>query len=64
MSGQDWHRPQDVLPPNNEVVDTMDSAGHVQELKLMRNLWWFADGSMYVYYVPTFWKPKEAKENP
>jgi hypothetical protein len=20
-------------------------------------MWWFPDGSMYVYYTPTHWKP-------
>lgn len=23
-----------------------------------RPLWWFEDGSMYVYYTPTHWRPR------
>jgi len=60
MSNQDWTplNPNDpsTFPPDGEVVDTMDSAGHVQPLKRQRNLFWFPDMSMYVYYVPKFWR--------
>ena len=53
---QDWIRTDRSLPPDNKVVLTMDSGGHVQELIRDGRLWWFKDRSMYVYYVPTFWK--------
>lgn len=49
------------LPPNGEVVMTkVDDAKGVrneQKLKRSNNLWFFPDGSMYVYYTPTHWKP-------
>lgn len=48
------------LPPENVVVETQDSAGSVQNLKRVGNLWWTPDGGMYVYYVPTQWRYKEA----
>jgi hypothetical protein len=60
MSEQDWHKPQDMLPPENEVVETLNSHGQMTPLKRQGNLWFFADGSMYVYYVPTFWRAKES----
>lgn len=47
------------MPPDGQVVDTMDSGGHVQSLRRNGNLWWFPDGSMYVYYVPKFWRERE-----
>lgn len=47
--------------PENQVVWTIisDAYGLRNEAKLKRNgrLWWFPDGSMYVYYQPTHWKP-------
>lgn len=52
-----WHTIESA--PENIVVWTKidDSNGlrNVQKLKRMQNLWWFEDGSMYVYYTPTHW---------
>ena len=52
----DWTPTTDRLPEAGVTVDAMDSGGHVQPLVYERNLWWFPDRSMYVYYVPKFWK--------
>jgi hypothetical protein len=50
-----------ILPCDNRVVMTKidDSKGirNECELKLIRGLWYFPNGSMYVYYNPTHWKP-------
>lgn len=47
--------------PNGVVVETKvdDARGvrNVQPLKRSRNLWFLPDGSMYVYYQPTHWRP-------
>ena len=53
--------------PLGEVVDTKidDANGSRNEQPLKatqrdpgcRVLWWFPDGSMYVYYQPTHWRP-------
>lgn len=51
-----WTR--DFLPEERVVVACMDSGGHWQDLKRIGNLWWFPDGSMYVYYTPTMWRYK------
>jgi hypothetical protein len=56
MTESDWVRTADKYPPKGEVVHTMDSSGRVQPLIFERNLWWFPDRSMYVYYVPMFWR--------
>ena len=49
--------------PEGVVINTMiaDELGVRNEttLKKRGNLWWFADGSMYVYYTPTHWRPDE-----
>lgn len=46
--------------PEHVVVDTKihddDGERNVQRLMRRGNLWWFPDGSMYVYYTPTHWK--------
>ncbi len=51
---------ENLLPPENVVVITkiIDEHGERNEERLMRkgNLWWMADGSMYVYYTPTHWR--------
>lgn len=57
----DYRLVAETLPPDGEVVMTKidDDKGLRDEQKLMRHgrLWFFADGSMYVYYTPTHWKP-------
>ncbi len=48
------------LPPDGEIVmtkiDDENGCRNEQKLKRQGNLWWFPDGSMYVYYRPTHWK--------
>jgi hypothetical protein len=45
--------------PDNIVVETKidDAKGvrNVQSLKRQGRLWFFPDGSIYVYYTPTHW---------
>ena len=49
----------DYLAPAGEVVWTKidDDKGerNIAQLRRSGNLWFFPDGSMYVYYVPTHW---------
>ena len=56
----DWIRTDESLPPNDLIVETKvdDKRGqrNVQKLKRLNNLWFFPDGSMYVYYDPTHWR--------
>lgn len=55
----EWHEIN--LAPADEVVWTKIDDEHgernVQKLKRVKNLWWFPDMSMYVYYTPTHWHP-------
>lgn len=56
----EWWHPISTAPEGVEVkTKLMDGMGSRNEQTLRRkgNLWWFPDGSMYVYYTPTHWKP-------
>jgi hypothetical protein len=57
---QEWIHVRDELPPEDLEVMTKidDDKGYRNEttLTLARNLWWYPDKSMYVYYNPTHWK--------
>jgi len=48
--------------PENVPVRTciLDKDGFRNDQRLVRRgrLWWFEDGSMYVYYTPTHWAPR------
>ena len=55
-----WKSCADELPKDGLVVETIihDERGTRNETKLKRQgrLWFFPDGSVYVYYTPTHWK--------
>lgn len=55
----DWERIESA--PEGVVVQTKidDGRGVRNEGKLLRRgrLWWLPDGTMYVYYTPTHWRP-------
>jgi hypothetical protein len=38
-------------------IDDGEGIRNVQTLKRLGRLWYFPDGSMYVYYQPTHWMP-------
>ncbi len=56
-----WIPCERLLPPDGELVETKIDDSKVsrneQTLKRERNLWFVADGGMYVYYMPTHWRP-------
>lgn len=64
-----WIKVSDALPPRGVVVDTKIDDGrgvrNEQPLKMLEtgNLWWFPDGSMYVYYAPTHWHPRRESKH-
>lgn len=55
-----WISTKTSVPPDGQVVMTKidDASGcrNEQPLKRRGRLWFFPDGSMYVYYTPTHWK--------
>jgi hypothetical protein len=46
--------------PKSEILNTMiadkDGVRNQQKLIFDGKLWWYPDGSMYVYYTPTHWE--------
>ena len=50
-----WIACADELPPEGVVVQVKNNNGTT--LKRSGRLWFLPDGSMYVYYVPEFWRP-------
>jgi len=58
MKNNKWIRTGEKLPEQNKVVETQAPKGMIQDLKLVGKLWYFPDGSIYVYYTPTHWREK------
>jgi len=61
-----WIDCAESLPPNGMAVYTKIHDGKGERnhalLKRLNNLWFFADGSMYVYYTPTHWRQQPTSE--
>ena len=59
-TGSAWIPVTQEAPPRDVTVETkIDDGRGVRNqttLKLHRNLWFFPDMSMYVYYSPTHWR--------
>jgi Protein of unknown function (DUF551) len=57
----DWIACSANLPDHNVLVmtkiDDQDGCRNEQKLKRQGTLWFVSDGSMYVYYRPTHWRP-------
>lgn len=58
-----WVSVNEKLPAQDLEVDTKIDDGrgvrNEQSMKLVGRLWYVPDGSMYVYYTPTHWRPKQ-----
>lgn len=65
MPERPWIPTSERLPDDREIVETKvhDDRGcrNTQPLKRNGRLWFFPDGSMYVYYTPTHWRYVDAK---
>lgn len=52
--------------PEGEIVETKiddaDGVRNVQPLRRSGSLWFVPDGSAYVYYRPTHWRPRALQE--
>lgn len=49
--------PEDGKEVQTKVDDENGNSRNVTTLTRHRNLWFFPDMSMYVYYSPTHWRP-------
>jgi len=59
-----WSLTKNVLPDEGIVVETISEGGQQVKLKRQGRLWFYPDGSMYVYYTPSMWKPAQWKDTP
>lgn len=48
----------ETLPPDGAAVEVITPGGEQRELGYSSGLWWLPDRSMYVYFVPTYWRPR------
>lgn len=66
--GSEWQTIESA-PEGVEIMTKIDDAEHgvrnvqslvkrTREPGKTRPMFWYPDGSMYVYYVPTHWKPE------
>ena len=53
---RDWTKISSSLPPEETLVETMNSEGNVSLLRRRGCLFFLHDDSMYVYYDPIFWR--------
>ena len=51
-----WNRTDTTLPPENEILRVITESGDERELLFYNGLWFLPDKSMYVYFVPVYWK--------
>lgn len=55
-----WIKTVNKLPEEKMIVQTKIDDGkdcrNITQLYRYKNLWFFPDGSMYVYYTPTHWR--------
>lgn len=59
MTEFEWE-PIDTAPEKVVVetkIDDKDGCRNQTTLRRSGRLWFFPDGSMYVYYQPTHWRP-------
>ncbi|WP_217181578.1 hypothetical protein [Streptomyces sp. AC495_CC817] len=58
MTDTFWHVTADETPPEGVLLDVITESGMQTELVFSRGLFFTPDRSMYVYYVPQFWREK------
>lgn len=58
----DWIATKTQMPAPNQAVDWISPSG--QQVNGGRYvggvIWYPPDGDMYIYYLPTFWRPAQA----
>lgn len=57
-----WTPTENATPPDKSEVVVITASGDERRLYFERGLWFLPDRSMYCYFVPTFWRLKEAAD--
>lgn len=57
-----WTRTVDGVPDDGTHVVVITLTGDERNLFFDRGLWWVPDQSMYVYFVPVFWRKVTVQE--
>lgn len=52
----DWTPIDGDVPPEGELLDVITPSGDQRQLIYESGLWFLPDRSMYVYFVPAFWR--------
>lgn len=58
-------KPIDSAPNQINVMTKIDDGKGIRNEQPLRRdgrMWWFTDGSMYVYYQPTHWREMTAAD--
>ena len=55
-----WCTLSTAYPPEGVPVDCITENGKQVILIYYHNLWWVDDMSMYVYFTPTMWRPRQS----
>lgn len=58
----DWIPIDEGMPPERVVVDAVAPDGGHLRLKWQGRQWWYADGSHYLCFTPTYWRPMGADD--
>jgi len=51
-----WAVTEKKAPPEGVLLDVITETGRQTQLIFEQGMWWLEDKSMYVYFVPLFWK--------
>jgi hypothetical protein len=52
----DWTPTEEDMPPEGVVVEAITPGGEYLRLKWQNRLWHYADGPVYLYFTPTWWR--------
>ena len=52
----DWTPTDEGMPPEGVVVEAVGPDGRHMRLKWEGRLWRFADGALYLFFTPAYWR--------
>lgn len=54
-----WTPIRHGVPEDGAEVEVISPSGDQRRLVYDRGLWWLPDRSMYVYFIPAYWRLSE-----